>query len=86
MAWWIWMIGAIVLAGVEVLIPGWVFLGFAIGGMLTGLALLLFPSLGGTAIIWLLFALLSLAGWLLLRRLFGRRSEVKIWKRDINDN
>lgn len=81
-----WMVGALVLAAIEVLIPGWVFLGFALGGVVTGIALLVFPSLAGSAMIWLLFAILSLAGWLLLRRLFGRRDQVKIWTRDINDD
>ena len=37
--WWIWMLGALVLAFVEVLVPAHIFLGFAVGAALTGVAL-----------------------------------------------
>ncbi len=34
----------------------------------------------------LIFGMVSLAGWFVLRQLFGvRRGQVKIWDRDIND-
>ena len=35
--WWIWMAAALALAFVEVLVSGWIFLGFAIGAALVGL-------------------------------------------------
>ena len=34
--WWIWMVAALVLAIAEVLIPGWIFFGFAVGMMVLG--------------------------------------------------
>ena len=30
-AWWFWMAGALALAVLEVMVSGWIFLGFAIG-------------------------------------------------------
>ena len=84
--WWVWLCAALVLGILEVLAPGFVFLGFAIGAALvsmlllnTGLALTL-PKL------LLLFAALSLAAWLILRRLFARPGTgPKTFDRDIND-
>ena len=85
--WWIWMIAGSVLAILEVLIPGFILLGFAIGGTLTG-GLLWFDILGGSlGALLLVFGLASLAAWLALRSLLGvRRGQVKVWDRDINDN
>lgn len=41
----------------------------------------------GLPLLLVLFALMSLAVWLALRRMFGLPSgSVKIWDRDINDN
>ena len=39
-SWWIWLAGAVVLAIVEMLVPGYLFLGFALGAAATGLVLL----------------------------------------------
>lgn len=85
--WWVWMIAGAVLGILEVLIPGFILLGFAIGAALTGL-LLWFGVLGGSlATLVLVFALASLAAWLTLRRVVGiRRGQVKVWDRDINEN
>ena len=63
--WWLWLAGALVLGVVEMLLPGFIFLGFAIGAALTGLLLLaVAPSL---PVLLLIFAALSLAAWLILR-------------------
>ena len=85
--WWVWVAGGLAIAGLEMVVPGYIFLGFAIGavatGILTGLGIL-----GGSLSVMLaIFALLSLAAWVVLRRAVGRRKgQVKIWTRDINDN
>lgn len=84
--WWVWMAGAVALGILEIFAPGFLFLGFAVGAGLTGilLALGLSPSLP-----WLLliFAVVSLASWLGLRRVLGiRKGQVKIWDRDINED
>ncbi len=84
--WWVWMVAGAVLAILEVAIPGFILLGFAIGAALTGL-LLWFGVLGGSfATLILVFAVASLLGWLALRRAVGiRGGQVKVWDRDIND-
>lgn len=84
--WWVWIVAGFVLGGLEVLIPGYIFLGFAIGAVLTG-ALVGFGIVGGgLAALVLAFAVLSLAAWLGLRRTMGvRAGQVKVWDRDIND-
>lgn len=86
-AWWLWLIGGAVLAILEVVIPGFILLGFAIGATLVGL-LLWAGILGGSlAVLLLVFAVASLIAWLALRKLVGvRRGQVKHWDRDINDN
>ncbi len=85
--WWVWLAAALVLAILEVLVPGFVFLGFALGSLAVGLLLLL--GIGATLslpILLLIFAALSLLVWLVLRRLFALPTgQVKIIDKDIND-
>ncbi|SPH24437.1 hypothetical protein DEA8626_03489 [Defluviimonas aquaemixtae] len=86
-AWWVWMIAGAVLAILEVVIPGFILLGFAIGAGIVGLLLWLGVLGGSLAVLILVFAVASLAAWLALRKLVGvRRGQVKLWDRDINDN
>jgi len=75
-----------VLGILEVAVPGFIFLGFAIGAVVTG-GLIWAGVLGANLpFLLLVFALASLAGWVALRQLFGvRKGQVKIWDRDIND-
>lgn len=90
--WWIWMASALALAFLEVLISGWIFLGFAIGAAVTGLIF----AVGGPLAAWLagslpmtlvVYAVLSLLAWLILRRAVGvRQGQVKVWDRDINED
>ena len=85
--WWIWMVAALVLAIAEVLIPGWIFFGFVVGAFFLGSVIWL--GIGtGLSMAWTLviFAVLSLIAYILMRQIFGiRRGQVKIWDRDIND-
>lgn len=84
--WWVWMSGALVLATLEVLIPGYIFLGFAIGAAVMGVLILLGVSAGGFALTLVIFAALSLAAYIGMRKVFGLQSgQVKIWDTDIND-
>lgn len=89
--WWVWAVAGLVLGIVEVVVPGYIFLGFAVGAGLVSLALLANSVLGlgiiGIAPLLLLFAIGSLVGWYVLRKVFGvHQSPVKVWERDINDN
>jgi inner membrane protein len=85
--WWAWIAGGFVIGILEVVLPGYIFLGFAIGAILTGV-LLGFGVLTGASLSTLLmvFALASLVAWAVLRYSLGTRpGQVKIWDRDIND-
>lgn len=84
--WWVWMSGAVVLATLEVIVPGYIFLGFALGAAVMGLLILVGISAKGLALTLVIFALLSLASYLVMRKVFGlRNGQVKIWDTDIND-
>ena len=84
--WWVWMSAAVVLATLEVILPGYIFLGFAIGAVMMGLLILVGVSATGLAFTLLIFAVLSLVSYLVMRKVFGLRSgQVKIWDTDIND-
>ncbi|MDK3072020.1 hypothetical protein QO034_02770 [Sedimentitalea sp. JM2-8] len=83
--WWAWLGVALVLGIAEVLLPGFIFLGFAIGAVAVAglLALGLAVSL---PVLLLIFAALSLVAWLILRRYFALpKGQVKRFHDDIND-
>jgi inner membrane protein len=83
--WWAWVILGFALGVLEVLAPGFIFLGFAIGAVVTGVLVGIGIPAGPTALI-LIFAVVSVLAWLVLRRVVGvREGQVTIWDRDIND-
>ena len=87
MSGWTWIVIALVLAALELVLPGWFFLGAAIAVLLMGLALLMGLWGGGLPMTLVVTAILTGLIWLVLRRVYGSsRGEVKIWDRDINDN
>ena len=86
--WWVWMVAAGVLGILEALTPVYAFLGLAVGAGAVGLGLLLAPGVmpTGLPILLLLWAVLSLGAWVVLRLWLGSpRGSVKYWDRDIND-
>ncbi|MEQ9693551.1 hypothetical protein [Shimia sp. SDUM112013] len=84
--WWVWLAAALLLAILEVLVPGFVFLGFAIGAAAMGLMLLGPAAMLSPALLMLIFAALSLIAWLALRRVFTLPgSTPKTFDHDIND-
>nr|WP_157133214.1 hypothetical protein [Roseobacter sp. SK209-2-6] len=87
MLWWVWGAAALVLAILEVLMPGFVFLGFAIGALACTALLLVIGSTGiSLAALLFTFAALSLIAWLALRRYFALpKGQVKTFDHDIND-
>ena len=84
---WVWIVAGVALGVLEMLAPGFVFLGFAIGAVLVG-ALIWIGLLGhGLPLTLLVFAVMSLLCWLVLRRAMGvRKGQTKHWNSDINDN
>ncbi|MFU8825844.1 NfeD family protein [Yoonia sp.] len=90
--WWVWVAAGLALAILEVVVPGYIFVGFALGAVLTGATIGLGLPGSGWMIAQplntlLVFALLSLACWLILRRLVGlRRGQSRRITRDINED
>ena len=89
MSWWGWAVVAAVLAGAELVFSGWVLLGFAVGAALmavhvaTGWPTFFADSLPLSLVV---FAVLSLIAWLVLRAALGvREGQVKRFEHDIND-
>jgi len=85
--WWVWLVFAALLGILELILPGFMALGFGLGAALVGV-LIAFGVLGGNlAVMVLVFAVGSLAAWIGLRRWAGiRKGQVKVWDRDINEN
>ena len=85
--WWAWVVFGVALGVLEVLVPGFIFLGFAVGAVVTGLLVGLGVLGGSVPWLALVFAVLSLVAWLGLRRLVGvKAGQVKLWDKDVNDN
>tara|TARA_R110002049_G_scaffold10127_1_gene50184 strand:+ start:148568 stop:148843 length:276 start_codon:yes stop_codon:yes gene_type:complete len=84
--WWVWLCAALALALVELLLPGSIFLGFALGALAMALVVGVF-SITNVPALLALFAVLSLVAWIVLRLAFKRQSSgMRIVTRDINDN
>lgn len=84
--WWAWVVLGFALGVLEVLAPGYIFLGFAIGAVLTGLLVGFGLASASLPFLLLTFALASLVAWYVLRRTVGvRKGQVKIWDKDVND-
>ena len=84
--WWAWVVLGFALGVLEILAPGYIFLGFAIGAVLTG-ALAALGLTTSLPLLLLVFAVASVIAWLVLRKVMGvRDGQVKIWDRDINDS
>ncbi|MCZ0813945.1 MAG: NfeD family protein [Pseudomonadota bacterium] len=82
--WWAWLGGALALAILETLIPGYVFLGIALGAALMALIVALPVHLSPAAMI-AIFAILSLLSWIILRRVFrARNDQSRVIHDDIN--
>lgn len=90
--WWVWIAAGLVLAILEVLAPGFVFAGFALGAVVTGAIIGLgIPGSGWMAASMvnalLVFAVISVVAWLAMRAVMGvRRSQMKRIDRDINED
>ncbi len=82
--WWVWAAAALVLTILEMVIPGFVFLGFACGAAMVAVLVLLPVDLGLAALL-AVFAGLSLLAWIVLRRLFRKKDDqTRVIHEDIN--
>ena len=86
--WWVWMTAAMALGVLEMLIPGFILLGFAIGAAIVSLLLAIGLVYGiNVSGLFALFAVMSLAAWIGLRRIFKRPNDApKTFDYDINDD
>jgi membrane protein implicated in regulation of membrane protease activity len=85
--WWVWIVAGFLLGMLEIVMPGYIFLGFAIGAVASGILVGIGVAPASPALLVLIFAVCSLVAWLVLRRTMGvRAGQVKVWDRDINDN
>lgn len=83
--WWVWICGALALGILELLAPGYIFLGFAVGALSMAVVVFVMPATNVPALL-AMFAILSLIGWIVLRLLFRRQSSgARIVTRDINE-
>ena len=83
--WWVWITLGAGLAVLEVLVPGFLFLGFAIAAVIMA-ALVTLNLTQSLPLLILLYTLLALLAWLGLRAKFGNgNGSVKVWHDDIND-
>lgn len=89
--WWAWGMLAAVMGILELIVPGYIFLGFSIGAVaMAGAFLIGDPVAGwlpeGLPGLLLVFALLSVLSWVALRAMFRLpKGQVKTFDYDIND-
>lgn len=84
--WWVWLAFAIALGVVEVLLPGFIFLGFALGALVMAALVGLVTGSLTVAMSLAAFAALSLLAWIVLRLAFRRQSSgARRVLHDIND-
>jgi membrane protein implicated in regulation of membrane protease activity len=85
--WWVWISAALLLATAEVIIPGYIFLGFAMGALVVGALFLIGLTGLSLPITLVVFAVLSLGSYLALRWMFGLKTgQATFFDTDINDN
>lgn len=82
--WWVWLGAALVLAILETLAPGYIFLGIALGAAVTA-GVVALPFDVNLPALLAIFAILSLVSWYVLRRIFKPADDqTRIVHEDIN--
>jgi len=84
-AWWVWLSAAVVLGIIEVMVPAFVFLGFAIGAAVVGVLLAVgVPMTAAWSLV--VFAVMSVVGYGVLRVALGKsRGDVRVVTKDVNE-
>lgn len=89
---WVWFAAALVLGILEILAPGYILLGFALAAGVIGVGFWMGGGVeaflaGSLPVTLVIFAVISLIAWLVMRKVFGPRGgSVKVWDTDINEN
>ena len=82
--WWVWLAAALALGILEIMVPGFIFLGFAIGAAVVALLVLMPVTIGLPALL-AIFAIASLIAWIVLRKVFRPTDDqTRIIHEDIN--
>ncbi len=86
-----WMALAAVMGIIEIVMPGYLFLGFAAGALVVAGGLFAglegwFLGMDGLAYLILAYAAISLFSWYVFRRIFAPTGDVRKVKRDINED
>ena len=84
--WWVWVAAGLVLAILELFVPGFIFVGFAVGAVVVGVLIALGVVL---SLPWMLviFAVISVLVWIGLRFGLGtREGQTKTFDHDINED
>lgn len=85
--WWAWVVAGFALGVLEVILPGFIFVGFAIGAVVVGAGLGVGLLGGSLAVLVFVFSISSLVAWIVLRQTLGvRKGQIKLWDRDINED
>ncbi len=84
--WWAWLAFGLGLVILEIVVPGFIFLGFAIGAAVVGV-MLAFGVVLSLAWSLVVFAAISAVAWVALRQVFGvRKGQLKTFEHDINED
>lgn len=82
--WWVWLCAALAIAILELLMPGYIFLGIAVGAAVMALLVALLGPFAAPTLV-AIFAGVSLVAWLVLRRLFrATDDQTRYFDEDIN--
>lgn len=84
--WWVWLCAALALALIELIVPAFIFLGFALGALVMAVIVAVFAPTNIAAML-AVFGALSLVAWIGLKLVFRRQSSgARVVTHDINDN
>ena len=84
--WWVWVCAALAIGILELLAPGFIFLGFALAALAMAAIVSVVPFTNIPAML-ALYAILSLVAWIGLRQVFRNQSSgARIVTNDINEN
>ena len=84
--WWVWLCIALGMAILELLVPSFIFLGFALGGLAMA-AIVATVTIGNVPALLALYAILSLIAWIGLKAAFRKQSSgARVVTEDINDH
>lgn len=83
----IWVLAGLALGAVELLLPGYILLGFSAGAILTGVLVGIGALAATGGLTFLIAAAISLLAWLAATRWWGRTTgQNRVWTRDEDVN